>query len=502
MTPSLKLEPRVSQGLTARLRLAVRLLQLSSLDYEQELHEIAAKNPFLDLETPIEAPLATPPDSWSAAAQDDPPENESTASDAEVASAPLEREADFDPWLQNANGVRDGARDGGGSMLDLMVDEIDIRAHLRSQARTLRLSLRDQTLVHAIVESLDDDGYLRTALDEIALVVGGKPPADATEMSTALRLVQSLEPAGVAARSVGECLRLQLGPAAAEGDLLAPAIIDQHLEKLARRDTAAIARALGQPLGAVERACAMIRRLDPHPARRFDCRRVHYVVPDVVVRKTRGRWDVQLNAAAVPNLQLNRTVCELFQRQRPAANHELAGHLQEARWAVRNIEQRFSTILAVSRSILKRQYGYFEHGPLAMKPLALAEIAAEVGVHESTVCRVTNNKYMATPAGVIELKSFFSRPMALASGGAASGVAIRELVREMIDDESGAAALSDGEIARRLGRQGVKITRRTVTKYRGMLQLPAAEQRQRARSDAAAIAAAGARRSSGEPAHV
>lgn len=490
MNRSLQLETRAVHGLTARLRLAVRLLQLSSLDYEQELQEMAGKNPFLEVEggsgevgaggaepwtrvEPVDAVQAEIVEPYGAGPADEAPGSET------------------DLWLQSASGTRDGGKEGSTSAVDLMIAEVDLRSHLQAQADLLRLSDRDRTLVFAIIESLDDDGYLRTPLDEIALLIGGRSPADPSELATALKLVQSLEPSGVGARTAVECLRLQLAGLPDERRALAARILDEQLERLARRDTGAIARALGRPVEEIEALCAAIRRLDPRPARHFDQRQAHYIVPDVIVRKLRGRWEAQLNPAAVPQVRLNQSYADLFRQHRNTAHKELATHLEEARWTVRNVEQRYSTILSVAQSILKRQYAFFEHGPLAMKPLALGEIAAEIGVHESTVCRVTNNKYMATPAGVIELKTFFSRPMALASGGAASGVAIRELVREMIEDEDGPEALSDGDIARRLSRQGITITRRTVTKYRGMLQLPPAEQRKRARVESDALARTG-----------
>jgi RNA polymerase sigma-54 factor len=204
---------------------------------------------------------------------------------------------------------------------------------------------------------------------------------------------------------------------------------------------------------------------------------VHFVTPDVVARKVRGKWVAQLNSAVVPRLRLNRAYADLFQRHREARHAELGAHLQEARWAIRNVEQRFSTILAVSQAILRRQYRFFEYGPLAMKPLALRDIADEVGVHESTVCRVTNNKYMATPAGLFELKRFFSRPMPMSSGGACSATAIRGVVKELIEAESPAHPLSDVDIASRLARQGLTVARRTVTKYRQMLKIPPVDRR-------------------------
>jgi RNA polymerase sigma-54 factor len=203
------------------------------------------------------------------------------------------------------------------------------------------------------------------------------------------------------------------------------------------------------------------------------------VVPDVIVRKVQGRWTVQLNAAVVPRLRLNQVYAELFQRHRSPANAEMAGHLQEARWTLRNVEQRFSTILSVAEAVVRRQRHFLEYGPMAMRPLCLREIADEVGIHESTVSRVTNNKYMATPIGVFELKYFFSRAMVGTNGAACSGTAIRGLIKDIIATEQPESPLSDAEITRQLAQQGLVVARRTVTKYRQMLKIDAVDRRRR-----------------------
>jgi RNA polymerase sigma-54 factor len=204
---------------------------------------------------------------------------------------------------------------------------------------------------------------------------------------------------------------------------------------------------------------------------------VQYVTPDVIARKVRGRWTAVLNDAVVPRVRLNRNYAELFQRFRGAQHAELGAHLQEARWTVRNMELRFTTILGVARAILERQQHFLAYGAMAMKPLALREIAQEVGVHESTVSRVTNNKFMATPCGVFELKYFFSRGLATAGGGECSPTAIRGLIREMIAAEAPGRPLSDVDLARQLDGQGLKVARRTVTKYRQLLRIDPAERR-------------------------
>ncbi|HPU49943.1 MAG TPA: RNA polymerase factor sigma-54 [Burkholderiaceae bacterium] len=475
--PLLKFDAKQSQTLTPRLQYAVRLLQLSSLDYEQELQEVMSKNPFLEVESTGEQTVPVSEALWSSTGTSDAEVAAPPASDVATESAD-DLGSDRD-WLNASTTTREPGAPSTVTALDLVHSQVGLRDQLRGQANTLPLSARDHTLVCAIVESLDDDGYLRTSLDEIAALVDLDPHPDASEMSTALKLVQSFEPAGVGARDVGECLTLQLRQLPAAQRELASAIVAGHLDRLAQRDLPGLARALGREQTEIEAACAAIRRLDPRPGWRHGRPEVQFIVPDVIVRKIRGRWTVALNSAVVPKVRLNQAYAELFREHREACHGQLASHLQEARWAVRNVEQRFSTILAVSEEILRRQHLFFEYGPLAMKPLGLREVADKVGLHESTVCRVTNNKYMATPTGVFELKYFFSRSMPLANGGACSAVAIRGVVKELIDSEDEANPLSDVEIAQRLVSQGLTVARRTVTKYRQMLKIPPVERRRR-----------------------
>lgn len=487
---SLKFDTRLNQALAPRLQYAVRLLQLSALDYEQELQQLAGKNPFLELDDRVLSSGASGDDgidvterqSVDATAPMDcepPGDNDRLANDdGRIDGARDEGETADTSWSLDPGGVRDGAKESQGSALDLLACDTDLRQHLHSQASLLRLSPRDHALVVAVIESLDDDGYLRVQVGEIAALSELEPSAELCEIGTAVKLVQSLEPAGVGARSVRECMLLQLENIDADLRPLGQAILTDHIDRLAQRDVPALARLLDRPTHDIEAVCAALRRLDPRPGLRFASGDVHYVTPDVIVRKVRGKWAAQLNPAVVPRLRLNHRYAELFQRHHQETRHaEMNGHLQEARWALRNVEQRCSTILAVAQAILRRQYGFFEHGPLAMKPLALRDIANEVGVHESTVCRVTNNKFMATPAGLFELKKFFSRPMAMAGGGACTPTAIRGVLRALVDAEDVSSPLSDVDIAKRLERQGLKVARRTVTKYRQMLSIAPADRR-------------------------
>jgi len=521
----MRAEHRQSQTLSPRLQHAVRLLQMSSLDFSAMVRDALDKNPFLEIDEggdgaagssagslaqPAASAQAVPFDGLHIGAAQGPldggqgEESASAFDDLgheaayEAADEAADEAAagdgggmaddqaygadasDRDLWSADSGSAARRGEEGGLSALDRMAVETSLTAQLHGQLNLLPLPPRDLLLARTIVESLDDDGYLRTPLEELIGVAELDPPATAAEMQIALRRVQSLEPAGVAARGVGECLQLQL-PAIAcpEMRALAKAILCDHLQSLAARDVAGLARTLSQTPSRIEAVCDRIRRLDPRPGWRYGSMQVAYVVPDVIVRKVRGQWAVQLNPAVVPKVRLNRVYEELFQRHRSAQNTEMGAHLNEARWTVSNVEQRFLTILDVANAIVRKQKSFLEYGPMAMKPLGLKQIAEEVGIHESTVSRVTNNKYMATPVGVFELKHFFSRALPTANGGACSGIAIRSLLKDIIATESPDEPLSDAEITRQFAQQGLVVARRTVTKYRQMLKIDAVERRRR-----------------------
>jgi len=464
----------------------VRLLQLSSLDFAQEVQAAMGKNPFLEVDDAESdggnaGSASLNADTLTLSSPESKQVSSSSPLDSDV-SEPTGSDAsgDADGWQPSFNGVSRKSGDSNLSALDLVSADVGLREYLHGQINLLPLSARDHVLACALIESLDDDGYLRISLDELAALNGLQPAVDLCEISTALKLVQSLEPCGVGARSVSECLLLQLSEIDATDEReLARRIIEEQLDRLAQRDLAGLARALRAEPALVSRVCEHIRHFDPRPGWRFGASEVQFVTPDVIVKKVRGAWIATLNQAVVPQIKLNQIYAQMFAQHREAQHAELAAHLQEARWTVRNVKQRFSTILTVTQAILKRQHHFLEFGPLAMKPLALKEIADEVGLHESTVSRVTNNKYVATPLGVFELKYFFSRAMSTASGGSCSSTAIRGVIKDMIESESAGLPLSDAEIARRLVRQGLTVARRTVTKYRQLMKVAPVERRRR-----------------------
>ena len=471
-------DQRHSQTLSPRLQQAVRLLQMSSLDFGLMVRDTLGKNPFLE---PDEAAEDTEGDAQAPDSSVAPDRDADGPDEAQLTSASDGgEESDRDLWHADAGAASRQASEGDFSALDLVMADHSLAMHLHSQLNAMPLGERDLTLAHVIIESLDDDGFLRTSLEDLRELVQLDRPATLEAMELALKKVQTLDPAGVGARSVAECLLLQLHEIECEATrAMAHTIVSEHLSALAARDVSGLARLLGSTPACIEGVCDRIRRLDPRPGWRWGSSHIAYVVPDVIVKKIRGEWSVQLNPAVVPRVKLNQVYADLFQRHRTADNAEMGAHLQEARWTVRNVELRFSTILDVAQAIVKRQRHFLDYGPMAMKPLGLREIADEVGVHESTVSRVTNNKYMSTSQGVFELKHFFSRAMVSANGATCSGTAIRGLIHDLIQAESTHEPLSDVDIARHLAEQGLEVARRTVTKYRQMLNIEAVGRRRR-----------------------
>jgi RNA polymerase sigma-54 factor len=451
MGPAIALRLRQHLTLTPQVQQALRLLQMSALEFAQEMDQALTANPFLE-ETTTETPT-TP--------------RESTSSSMDEVVIPQEA---------SSPGVSDRDQEDWAGVSDV---QPTLREHLREQMMISRMGERDRALAHMIIDSLDDDGYFKHGFDELAALVPPEHDVRAEDFLAALRLVQSLDPAGVAARTLEECLELQLAALDADtpGRDCALAIVrGKHLQLLGNREWARLQHAVACDESALHTARALIRTLDPKPGQRYGAPEARYVVPDVLVRKVRERWVATINPASLPRVRLNRAYAEALQN-RHASNQSLSRQLQEARWLLRSIEQRFATIQRVADAIVARQRGFFEYGEVAMKPLTLKLIAGELGLHESTVCRVTNNKYMATPRGLFEFKHFFSRRLATESGGAASATAVRAVMKELIASEDPRAPLSDAELARLLAQQGLRVARRTITKYRALMRLPSVDVR-------------------------
>jgi RNA polymerase sigma-54 factor len=436
-------------ALTPRLQQSVKLLQLSALDCVQELNQAMALNPFLE-------EVSEPAEEGSSA--DEPLED------------PIDRELDY-PDVNSSGGA-----DELPDWTEWTARPASLRDCLKEQLLLLGLSERDYVLANLIIEALDEDGYLRQPLDK---VLADDVDVAPEELETALRIVQSLEPSGIAARDLCECLSLQLQglDASLPGYALAVDIARDKLGMMAARDRAPLRATLGCTEAQLRAAFDLIRSLDPRPGSKVGSFEARAIVPDVIVRKDKKRWVVSINAAIYPRIRVNQQYADCLRRARDADSAPLAQHLQEARWLVRNLEQRFLTIQRVAEAVVARQRNFFEYGDLAMRPLTLREIATELALHESTVSRATSHKYMATPRGVISFKRFFSRQLATVSGGSCSATAIRALMREFIAAEDRNHPLSDVQLTELLTGRGVKVARRTVTKYRRSMQLPAVEAR-------------------------
>ncbi|MGB8437520.1 MAG: RNA polymerase factor sigma-54 [Burkholderiales bacterium] len=470
MQQDLILRPLQQQqlALTPQIVQAIRVLQLSAADLEHEIEELLARNPFLERTEVASAWVATAP-----------------AADERVAAERLESPAaDADDPTDNAEYANpefgappgpDAERDPSG----ILAAQPTLRDNLIEQLAGSRLASCERLLVEIIVDALDDDGYLRQSVEELLPIVPPEIDAAPEDVEVAVRFVQSLDPAGIAARSVAECLAIQLRrlPAKNPGRAIALRIVREHLDLLALHDSAGLAKRLGCDDAAIRRANVLIRSLDPRPGSRFGAVSARYVVPDVLVRKVGGKWISSINARALPGIRVHRMYADALRRRRDG-NSALTQHLHEARWFMRNVRQRFETIQRVTQAIVDRQQLFFERGELAMRPLLLRDIADEVGLHVSTISRVTSNKYMDTPAGLIEMKKFFSSAVtSKESGASCSSTAIRALIREVVAIENPHAPVSDVQITRILTSRGIAVARRTVAKYRDALRIPPVEAR-------------------------
>ncbi len=516
MKQSLNLRLSQHLALTPQLQQSIRLLQLSTLELQQEIEQMLEANPFLEPDetsadgAPSEAATAGPdaapaPAEAEAAARDDNATAPPLGSDATEIATPATDAAgdegaelrldqadwsgDTDAWDESRGESWQGS--GGGDAdedfdpLGLAHATPGLREHLRAQLAGLALSPTERAAAEAIIDSLDDDGYLPESPEQLADELAAQADeaereALAEALRVGLRLVQSFDPAGIGAADLAGCMTLQLLrlPASAARELALALCAGGHLALLSRRDWKRLGRALDVDEPALRAAQQLIARLDPRPGARFGGSPAQSIVPDVIAQRAGKRWRAVLNPEVLPRLRINGLYAELLRRSRESGG--LSGQLQEARWFVRNVQQRFETIERVAQAVVERQQNFFSHGELGMRPLVLREIADELGLHESTISRVTTQKFMLTPHGTFELKYFFGSGLATDTGGNASSTAVRAIIRQMVHDETPTAPLSDGEIAERLAEQGISVARRTVAKYREALRIPPATQRKSA----------------------
>jgi RNA polymerase sigma-54 factor len=475
MKPSLQFRLSQHLTLTPQLQQSIRLLQLSTVELNQEIERLLMDNPVLEREDTHDEQHEAPAGGGASQQQGEAPASGTPA------DAPRDHDHDWPIDVGTWRGAGDDD-DDNSDRNSMAADTPTLREHLRTQLSLTNLGTRDRAFVQVLIDALDDDGYLTQTLEEIAALLPPEAEADTEELAIGLRYLQNMEPAGVGARSPGECLCLQLKmlPADEEARGLALQIAEKHLELLASRDYTRLKSATGASDDALREAQRLIQALNPRPGAAFARVEARYVIPDVIVRKHRSVWRASLNPDAMPRLRINRLYAELAAGSRAASGagaNSLSTQMQEARWLIKNVQQRFDTILRVSQAIVDRQRHFFEHGEVAMRPLVLREIAETLGLHESTISRVTTQKYMATPRGTYELKYFFGSHVATDAGGAASSTAIRALIKQLVAAEDTRAPLSDSRISQILSEQGIVVARRTIAKYRESLQIPPVNQR-------------------------
>ncbi|MFZ2386850.1 MAG: RNA polymerase factor sigma-54 [Polaromonas sp.] len=499
---------RVSQhlALTPQLQQSIRLLQLSTLELSQEVEQMLDENPFLEVsddtavreefglentDTPVSQDnrefesatdsIAAGSDGASAASQNDAETTPELSSEARLEESwegdgTVESSPDDSEWGSDAPARKNNLDDSDAEASDLTGAHESLQDHLHRQALGLRLSEEDRAALYFLIESLNDDGYLEDSLASLAAGLAGSDLEESEELeqrfAMALKLLHHMEPAGVGARNLAECLSLQLLDCKdCQETRAAMAMCKQPMELLAKRDVKRLSHLCGFPEDVIKGAIAVIARLDPKPGRRFANVERNLVVPDVIVVKSGRGFKVSLNTDVMPRLRVHDIYANALKQHKGQGGQALQQRLQEARWFIKNIQQRFDTILRVSSAIVERQKNFFTHGELAMRPLVLREIADELGLHESTISRVTTAKYMSTPFGTFELKYFFGSALGTETGGNASSTAVRALIKQFVLSEDTKKPLSDNQISDMLKEQGIECARRTVAKYREALRI-------------------------------
>jgi RNA polymerase sigma-54 factor len=486
MKPALQFRLHQQLTLTPQLQQAIRLLQLSQLELEAELRQIAESNPLLEFAEEAEDDETVD----NADAESEYPSAESVA-----ATSGSEHDGDNASDWADGGGVAEAPIDFSSSSVSSSSSSRNdedfepqnaapetLQQHLLWQLNLASFNPRQHLIATVLIDALNAAGYLAEGLEAILAAIPAHLNATLDEVDAVRRKLQGFDPAGVGSLDLRDCLRVQLeqfDPDTPHRDL-ALRMVDTELELLARNDIARLARRLRASEDDVAAAAVLIRSLDPRPGAALDATPVEYVAPDVYAMRDGSRWRVSLNPDAQPRLGLNQHYCGLIARARGEDASWMRGQLQEARWLIKSLESRAETLLKVADAIVRRQSAFLDYGPEAMHPLVLREVAEEVGMHESTISRVTTRKYLHTPRGTFELKYFFSSGVSTEDGGSASATAIQAMLRKLIDAEDARKPLSDQAIAEELQRKGIQVARRTVAKYREGLRIPTSSERQRA----------------------
>jgi len=473
LKPSLQLRLGQQLTMTPQLQQAIRLLQLPALELQAHIRELLESNVMLE---PVDEGEAT---GTFEIPQPQTPAPQPTAAQAESPRVEVAEE----PWGEHSVGPAESSWSGDDD--ERQQDFADasgqsLHEHLLWQLELARLAPRELAIASAIVDAINDDGYLQESLAEIANTLRPEIVCEAAEVETVLERVQQLDPPGVAARSIGECIELQLRQLSPDTPGLAGAIeiARHHLELVAHRELSLLRRELRLNDEELAAALALVRACHPRPGATVSAGAAEYVVPDVFVRRTEQGWSVEINAATLPRVRLNHGYASLIGRS--ASHASMRAQLQEARWLLKSLEIRNDTLMKVARSIVERQAAFLEHGDEHMRPMILKDIAEAVEMHESTISRVTSGKYMHTPRGVFELRYFFSSQVEAADGSGTSSTAIRAKIKKLVKEEDPENPLSDGRIAELLSAEGIPVARRTVAKYRESMGIDPSNERRRA----------------------
>jgi RNA polymerase sigma-54 factor len=470
MKPFLQLKLSQRLALTPQLQQSIKLLQLSTVELEQEVERYLQENPLLQREeeedyTPR---VAAPSDAGALNGNGD---DSTEPADTMVSPSSEDDWTDADTSADMSYSRSSGASDDDDDyQSNIQAATTSLREYLVWQLGLMSIPTRDHALIQCLIDALDDNGYLTLSLEDLVETLPDELEIESKELQIALQHLQHFDPPGVGARSPKECLALQLDALPpSDTQALALRIVREHLDLLANRDFVKLKKQIDCDDKDLCEAQLLIQTLNPHPGAKYATVNTRYIIPDIVVHKVHNQWTARVNSDAFPRLRINTLYAQILSRQRGSS---LAGHLQEARWLIKNIHQRFETILNVAQSIVEKQRQFFEFGEIAMRPMVLREIADILGLHESTISRVTTQKYMSTPRGIFELKYFFGSHVSTEAGGACSATAIRALIKQLVGEEDQKNPFSDNQISEILNQRGIVVARRTIAKYREALNIP------------------------------
>lgn len=481
MKPSLQLRVSQSLTMTPQLQQAIRLLQLSSMELQTEIQDALESNMMLEV-AEDESDNNTQESGSNEKTEIKQEADGGISADTIPEDLPVDSEWD-DIYDSSINYNRKSDVGDFNNFENQNSQEKTLRDHLLWQLNLTPTTDVDKAIAISIIDALDDDGYLSCTSEDLLQSLGDDDSdVGLEEVEATIRLVQAMEPTGVGARDLRECLLLQLAQLPKDTPWIKEArdLVDRHLDALGSRDFNQLIRRMKLDRTELQKVIELIQSLNPRPGNEIQEAKTEYVIPDVYVKKKNGVWKVELNNEATPQLRINASYANMIRRaDNSNDNNSLKTHLQEARWFIKSLQSRSETLLRVATAIVERQRAFLDYGEEAMKPLVLHDIAETLEMHESTISRVTTRKYMHTPRGIFELKYFFSSHVSTNYGGACSSTAIRALIKKLVAAETPDKPLSDSKIAAILGEQGINVARRTVAKYREAMSIPPSNERKR-----------------------